>query len=168
MQAHPELNKTERKRLCRVLDCKKLSMKSCTHAAQNDLLPLRLVVQVLFFEQARASASDGKLTKMPSNIKALLTAYGIDPSTHAAQLSTTTSINTDESWNANSFKAPKSTKNSTLRMKIDEDDFDESNDVVCDGFGRNSRFKGFCSHPTKPKRMFSKFWSTNGNTTQKN
>ncbi|CAK8561951.1 unnamed protein product [Lathyrus sativus] len=169
LKAHPELKKTERKRLCRVLDCKKLSMKTCAHAAQNDLLPLRLVVQVLFFEQARASASDGKLTKMPSNIKALLTAYGNDPSTHAAQLSTSTSIKTDGNWNVNSFKAPKSTKNSsTLRTKIAEDDFEESNDVVCDGFGRNSRFKGFCSHPTKPKRMFSKFWSTNGSTTQKN
>ncbi|CAI8608767.1 unnamed protein product [Vicia faba] len=168
LKAHPELNKTERKRLCRVLDCKKLSMKSCTHAAQNDLLPLRLVVQVLFFEQARAASSDGKLTKMPSNIKALLTSYGIDPSTHASQLSTTTSINTDDNWNVNSFEAPKSTKNSTLRTKIAEDDLDESPDMVCDRFVRNSRLKSLCSRPTKPKRMFSKFWSTNGNTTQKN
>lgn len=173
MQAHPELNKSERKRLCRVLDCKKLSMKSCTHAAQNDLLPLRLVVQVLFFEQARAAAaSDGKLTKMPSNIKALLTSYGIDPSTYASQLSRTTSLNTDDRWNANSLiKARKSTKNSTLRIKIVEDDLDESPHMVCDGFGKNSRLKALCSHPTKPKRMFSKFWSTNGSTsctTQKN
>ncbi|XP_058772112.1 BTB/POZ domain-containing protein At1g67900-like [Vicia villosa] len=172
LRVHPELNKSERKRLCRVLDCKKLSVKSCTHAAQNDLLPLRLVVQVLFFEQARAAAaSDGKLTKMPSNIKALLASYGIDPSTYASELSRTTSINTDDSWKANPFKAPKSTKNSTLRIEIVEDDLGECPHMVCDGFGKNSRLKALCSHPTKPKRIFSKFWSTNGSTsctTQKN
>ena len=44
------------------------------HAAQNELLPLRVVVQVLFFEQARAAQAGGKVTDLPTNIKALLTA----------------------------------------------------------------------------------------------
>uniref|UniRef100_A0A0V0GY21 Putative ovule protein n=1 Tax=Solanum chacoense TaxID=4108 RepID=A0A0V0GY21_SOLCH len=48
LTGHPGLNKSERKRLCRILDCKKLSMDVCMHAAQNELLPLRVVVQVLF------------------------------------------------------------------------------------------------------------------------
>lgn len=34
-----------------MLDCQKLTIEACTHAAQNERLPLRAVVQVLFFEQ---------------------------------------------------------------------------------------------------------------------
>ncbi|CAJ2636251.1 unnamed protein product [Trifolium pratense] len=165
LKVHPELNKSERKRLCRILDCKKLSMSSCMHAAQNELLPLRLVVQVLFFEQARAAKTCGKVSSISSNIKALLTSYGIDPSKHAAQLSTTTSIHTDDNWSVNGFKSP--TK-STLRMKLAEDDLDENNDVASNRIGKSSRFKSFCALPTKPKRMFNKLWFTNKSTTQKN
>jgi hypothetical protein len=138
------------------------------HAAQNELLPLRLVVQVLFFEQARAASNGGKVTNISSNIKALLTSYGIDSSKHAAQLSTSTSIHASDNWSVNGLNSPKSTNNTTLRMKLAEDDFDENNDVSSIGIGRSSRFKGFCSLPTKPKRMFSKLWSTNRSTTQKN
>jgi hypothetical protein len=29
------------------MDCKKLSMEACMHAATNDRLPLRIVVQVI-------------------------------------------------------------------------------------------------------------------------
>jgi hypothetical protein len=138
------------------------------HAAQNELLPLRLVVQVLFFEQARAAKTGGKVTSISSNIKALLTSYGIDPSKHAAQLSTATSIHTDDNWSVNGSKSPKSTKNSTLRMKLAEDDLDENTDVASNGIGKSSRFKAFCALPAKPKRMFNKLWSSNKSTTQKN
>lgn len=34
-----------------MVDCRKLTMEACTHAAQNERLPLRAVLQVLFFEQ---------------------------------------------------------------------------------------------------------------------
>nr|KYP45028.1 Root phototropism protein 3 [Cajanus cajan] len=167
LKAHPELNKSERKRLCRILDCKKLSMEACMHAAQNELLPLRVVVQVLFFEQARAAASGGKVSDMPSNLKALLTAHGIDPSKHKAPLSTTTSIHADDNWSVSGFKTPKSTRNPTLRMKLAEDDLDE-NVVPRDEIGRTSRFKGLLAFPTQPKRMFSKLWATNKSATEKN
>ncbi|KAI4314397.1 hypothetical protein L6164_027310 [Bauhinia variegata] len=168
LKAHPELNKSERKRLCRILDCKKLSMEACMHAAQNELLPLRVVVQVLFFEQARAAKAGGKVTDLPSNIKALLAAHGIDPSKHAATLSTTTSIHGDDQWSTVSgFKSPKS-RTSTLRMKLAEDDDLDENDIPRDGVARTSKFKAFCALPTQPKRMLSKFWSTNRSTTEKN
>ncbi|KAL5165746.1 BTB/POZ domain-containing protein [Glycine soja] len=167
LKAHPELSKSERKRLCRILDCKKLSMEACMHAAQNELLPLRVVVQVLFFEQARAAAAGGKVSDMPSNIKALLTAHGIDPSKHTAPLSTTTSIHADDNWSVSGFKSPKSTtRNPTLRMKLAEDDLDE-NVVPRDEIGRTSKFKGL-GLPTQPKRMFSKLWATNRSATEKN
>lgn len=35
------------------MNCQKLSLEASTHAAQNERLPLRMVVQVLFFEQLR-------------------------------------------------------------------------------------------------------------------
>jgi hypothetical protein len=54
-QAHPMLTEHERKRLCRVMDCQKLSLDACMHAAQNERLPLRVVVQVLFSEQVKIS-----------------------------------------------------------------------------------------------------------------
>ena len=34
-----------------VVDWRKLTVEACTHAAQNERLPLRAVLQVLFFEQ---------------------------------------------------------------------------------------------------------------------
>ncbi|KAI5016084.1 hypothetical protein ZWY2020_005935 [Hordeum vulgare] len=40
-----------------LMDVKKLSKEASIHAAQNDRLPLRVVVQVLFFEQMRAAAA---------------------------------------------------------------------------------------------------------------
>uniref|UniRef100_A0A2P2LY16 Root phototropism protein 3 n=1 Tax=Rhizophora mucronata TaxID=61149 RepID=A0A2P2LY16_RHIMU len=55
LKAHPMLSEHERKRLCRVIDCQKLSMEACMHAAQNERLPLRVVVQVLFSEQVKIS-----------------------------------------------------------------------------------------------------------------
>ncbi|KAL1812120.1 hypothetical protein ACET3Z_022185 [Daucus carota] len=55
LKAHPTLSEHERKRLCRVMDCQKLSIDACLHAAQNERLPLRVVVQVLFSEQVKIS-----------------------------------------------------------------------------------------------------------------
>uniref|UniRef100_A0A6N2N6A0 NPH3 domain-containing protein n=1 Tax=Salix viminalis TaxID=40686 RepID=A0A6N2N6A0_SALVM len=166
LKAHPELNKSERKRLCRTLDCKKLSVEACMHAAQNELLPLRVVVQVLFFEQARAAMGGGKVTELPSNIKALLAAHNIDPSRPTAALSTTTSIQAEDQWSVSGFKSPRS-KVSSLKMKMAEDELDES-DLQSDGLGRISKFKALRALPTRPKRMFSKLMSINRSSSEKN
>ncbi|CAH8357703.1 unnamed protein product [Eruca vesicaria subsp. sativa] len=48
---HRDLTETEKMDVCRVLDCKKLSPEACEHASKNEKLPLRIVVQVLFFAQ---------------------------------------------------------------------------------------------------------------------
>lgn len=167
LKAHPDLNKSERKRLCRILDCKKLSMEACMHAAQNELLPLRVVVQVLFFEQARAAMAGGKVTELPSNLKALLATQGIDPSRPPAPLSTTTTIPAEDQWSVSGLKSPKS-RMSTLRMKLAEDDDLDDNDMHPDGINRNSRLKALCALPTRPKRMFSKLWSINRSASEKN
>ncbi|GAB4853233.1 26S proteasome regulatory subunit 6B [Ancistrocladus abbreviatus] len=84
LKAHPTLSEHERKRLCRVMDCQKLSMDACMHAAQNERLPLRVVVQVLFSEQVKisnaianstlkeATAGESHYQPMVSNRKTLL------------------------------------------------------------------------------------------------
>ncbi|KAF5961268.1 hypothetical protein HYC85_002477 [Camellia sinensis] len=51
LKAHPLISEAEREKICGLMDCQKLTLDACTHAAQNERLPLRAVVQVLFFEQ---------------------------------------------------------------------------------------------------------------------
>ncbi|KAF5475012.1 hypothetical protein F2P56_006861 [Juglans regia] len=55
LKEHADLSKADKKRLCRSLDCQKLSPEVRAHAVKNERLPLRTVVQVLFFEQERGS-----------------------------------------------------------------------------------------------------------------
>ncbi|XP_076910414.1 BTB/POZ domain-containing protein At3g44820-like [Bidens hawaiensis] len=50
-EAHPWLPEKEKEQLCHAIDCKKLSVDACAHVSQNKRLPLRFVLQVLFFEQ---------------------------------------------------------------------------------------------------------------------
>ncbi|GJN23193.1 hypothetical protein PR202_gb10820 [Eleusine coracana subsp. coracana] len=51
LKAHPGLTEEEKEKVSGVVDGRKLTLEACTHAAQNERLPLRAVVQVLFFEQ---------------------------------------------------------------------------------------------------------------------
>lgn len=65
-----------------MMDCQKLSIDACMHAAQNERLPLRVVVQVLFSEQVKISnamantslkeAGESHYQPMVSNRKSLL------------------------------------------------------------------------------------------------
>ncbi|URE32358.1 BTB POZ domain-containing protein [Musa troglodytarum] len=50
---HPNLKDSERYRLCKTIDCQKLSQEACSHAAQNERLPIQMAVQVLYLEQIR-------------------------------------------------------------------------------------------------------------------
>ncbi|VAH80300.1 unnamed protein product [Triticum turgidum subsp. durum] len=87
LKSHPWLSESEREQLCRLMNCQKLSLEACTHAAQNERLPLRVVVQVLFFEQLRlrtsiagwffvsdnaATATDGAHLHHPGNAGAIV------------------------------------------------------------------------------------------------
>ncbi|KAK9165944.1 hypothetical protein Scep_001135 [Stephania cephalantha] len=53
MSVHPSLSDMEKKKVCSLMDCQKLSREACAHAAQNDRLPVQTVVQVLYYEQQR-------------------------------------------------------------------------------------------------------------------
>lgn len=50
-KVHPWLPDEEKEQLCNIIDYQKLSIDACAHASQNQHLPLRVVLQVLFFEQ---------------------------------------------------------------------------------------------------------------------
>ncbi|XP_073277193.1 phototropic-responsive NPH3 family protein NPY4-like [Primulina huaijiensis] len=93
MKEHPGLSKSEKKKICRLIDCKKLSADACTHAVRNERLPLRVVVQVLFFEQARAAAASGgsSTSDLPGSSRSLLPG-----GSYGSSRSATT--NTDEDW----------------------------------------------------------------------
>lgn len=63
LKAHPSLTDEERKKVCSLMDCQKLSREACAHAAQNERLPVQTVVQVLFCEQQRfRDATSGSFT----------------------------------------------------------------------------------------------------------
>ncbi|KAJ7003170.1 coleoptile phototropism protein 1 [Populus alba x Populus x berolinensis] len=53
LKAHPGVSKQERKVLFRLIDSRKLSQEASLHAAQNERLPVRAVIQVLFSEQTK-------------------------------------------------------------------------------------------------------------------
>ncbi|KAL2899738.1 hypothetical protein RDABS01_024820 [Bienertia sinuspersici] len=44
-RAHPMLTEDERKKLCKYIDCQKLSQEACNHAAQNDRLPVQMTIE---------------------------------------------------------------------------------------------------------------------------
>ncbi|KAK4491145.1 hypothetical protein RD792_001869 [Penstemon davidsonii] len=93
LKEHPGINKSERKKICKLMDTKKLSAEACMHAVQNERLPLRVVVQVLFFEQVRAAASSGSSTPdLPRAIKDL------NSNSYGSSRSVTT--NNEEDWDA--------------------------------------------------------------------
>ncbi|GMP99677.1 hypothetical protein CsSME_00047060 [Camellia sinensis var. sinensis] len=53
LKVHPNMKDSECYRLCKTIDCQKLSQETCSHAAQNERLPVQMAVQVLYFEQIR-------------------------------------------------------------------------------------------------------------------
>lgn len=47
------MKESERYRLCKTIDCQKMTQEACSHAAQNERIPVQMAVQVLYFEQMR-------------------------------------------------------------------------------------------------------------------
>ncbi|KAK4260157.1 hypothetical protein QN277_003307 [Acacia crassicarpa] len=80
LKAHPDLSDMEKKKVCSVMDCQKLSREACAHAAQNDRLPVQTVVQVLYYEQQRLrdamNGSEGE--ESAASIPSKLNVYSAD------------------------------------------------------------------------------------------
>ncbi|KAJ1282331.1 hypothetical protein BS78_03G043600 [Paspalum vaginatum] len=53
LKAHPNTAKEERKSLCRLIDARKLTADAAAHAVQNERMPVRSVMQVLFSEHGK-------------------------------------------------------------------------------------------------------------------
>ncbi|KAK1318009.1 BTB/POZ domain-containing protein [Acorus calamus] len=51
LQEHPETSQEEKALICKHLNCQKLSQETRIEAVQNELMPLRLIVQALFIQQ---------------------------------------------------------------------------------------------------------------------
>ncbi|ESW19568.1 hypothetical protein PHAVU_006G136000 [Phaseolus vulgaris] len=65
LKVHPDLSKADKKRLCGILECQRLTPEVRAHAVKNEFLPLRTVVQLLYFEQEKDSmeTTSSKLQK---------------------------------------------------------------------------------------------------------
>ncbi|KAM0845989.1 hypothetical protein ACQ4PT_055974 [Festuca glaucescens] len=94
LKEHPSLSKSEKKRLCGLMDCKKLTAEASSHAVQNERLPLRVVVQVLSFEQLRASAAsaDAAASLLPERTATPTAAPGRLPRRQRRQRTTSGSV----------------------------------------------------------------------------
>ncbi|XVF37380.1 hypothetical protein REPUB_Repub20aG0003000 [Reevesia pubescens] len=73
LKAHPVISDHECKKLCKFIDCQKLSQEASNHAAKNERLPVQMAVGVLYFEQLRlrsalsGSCGDGFLSQKISS-----------------------------------------------------------------------------------------------------
>lgn len=70
----------EKKKVCSVMDCQKLSREACAHAAQNDRLPVQTVVQVLYYEQQRLrdAMNGGEGEESAPSVASKLNVYSAD------------------------------------------------------------------------------------------
>ncbi|KAJ7967565.1 BTB/POZ domain-containing protein [Quillaja saponaria] len=155
LKEHPGISKSDRKRICKLMDCKKLSVDACMHAVQNERLPLRVVVQVLYFEQVRVAASSGTSTPdLPKGFKDLKSG------SHGSSRSATT--NTEDDWDAvASAEELKAVKKELASLRLSngvggsERDADTKNSI---DKAAMSKMKGLL----KTKKMFAKLWSSKG------
>nr|XP_010316013.1 BTB/POZ domain-containing protein NPY3 isoform X2 [Solanum lycopersicum] len=156
LKEHPGITKSERKRICKLMDCRKLSAEACMHAVQNERLPLRVVVQVLFFEQARATTSSGggSTPDLAGTIKSLLPGES-----HGSSRSATT--NTDEDWDAvptaEELKALKG-ELATLRLRDKEAGCNDTNSIDIK-MSVEKVIGGKAKGLIMSKKLFSKLWS---------
>ncbi|KAL8528805.1 hypothetical protein ACS0TY_006314 [Phlomoides rotata] len=144
LKEHPGLTKSEKKRICRLMDCKKLSAEACMHAVQNERLPMRVIVQVLFFEQARIAAATGYSTPdVPGSVRAMLPRGSCGSSRSAT-------TNSDEDWDGDQTSEELKGELASLRLRNKGDSGLKLNDAKLNGDKVTSK---------KVKKMFSRLWS---------
>jgi len=151
LKEHPGLSKSEKKRLCALMDSKKLSADASAHAVQNERLPLRVVVQVLFFEQVRQSSASATV---PSAARSFLLPRE-DGTSCGSSRSATTTATEDEQW-AGVVGAPTSTSGgdaSSLRS------VSLAASKRGDSAGGKKKAKGGAVVPAPAKRVLGKLWS---------
>ncbi|KAK8513523.1 hypothetical protein V6N13_002261 [Hibiscus sabdariffa] len=133
LKEHTRLTKAERKELCSLIEVKKLTMDASMHAAQNDRLPLRVVVQVLYFEQVRAA----------SGVKSL---------NNKSHDNSRFTMSTDEEWEKTAAEDCNSIKKQTNQIEIKEDD-----SKLVKKNSKNSK-SGIQLLPSRSRKIFDKLW----------
>lgn len=124
------MSKGEKKKLCGLMDVKRLTIEASMHAAQNDRLPLRVVVQVLYFEQLRAAATSAQRS-----------------SSISCSRTTTT---TDDG-------APAKENGKSLRSQMDKTK--RMSEELRLGAGKKSGRSGGQLLPSRSRRIFDKIWA---------
>lgn len=137
------MGKSDKKRLCGLMDCKKLSPDACAHAVQNERLPLRIVVQVLYHEQTRASAA------------ATIRADSIGIGSYESSRSGATT-NTEDEWDGVMAVEDLSLSNKTT--KLDKCDTAGTTGAEKNHKGSNGRVKG----ASTPKKAVGKMVPSKG------
>uniref|UniRef100_A0A7C9DST1 NPH3 domain-containing protein n=2 Tax=Opuntia streptacantha TaxID=393608 RepID=A0A7C9DST1_OPUST len=122
------------------MDVKKLTIDASMHAAQNDRLPLRVVVQVLYFEQVRTTA------KGPHN----------STSQNTSSL-TPNEEKDDEEWDQRDLETCKSLRKQMDKMKILETKELHTNQKMAKKNSKNSR-SGAQLLPSRSRRIFDRLW----------
>ncbi|XP_058724933.1 BTB/POZ domain-containing protein NPY1 isoform X2 [Vicia villosa] len=133
LKEHQSLTKSEKKNICGLMNVKKLTADASAHAAQNERLPVRVVVQVLYFEQVRAAAS----TRAFASPRSLL--------------------NGDADYEKTLGGSCHSLMRQTSRMKIKDDEFRRSVRLSKKS-SKNSK-TGMQLLPSRSRRIFDKIWN---------
>lgn len=145
------------------MDCKKLSVDACMHAVQNERLPIRIVVQVLYFEHVRTAATSGTTTpdvpkgptKDPNNVS-----HSSSKSGTTTTITTNTEDDLDAVATAEELTALRK-ELASLRLSNGDKDGDSkpnTDKVVM------SKMKGLL----KSKRSFIKLWASKGGVGENN
>ena len=142
------MTKADKKKICSLLDVKKLTTDASMHAAQNERLPLRVVVQVLYFEQVRAASAAASAT------------VAHHPNTTPCSVTTNTNTNEEcceKPANAAAVRENcKSLRNQVSRMKLNEEF--RGNGKLAKKSSRSSR-SGIQLLPSRSRRIFDKLWA---------
>ncbi|KAH7845318.1 hypothetical protein Vadar_000584 [Vaccinium darrowii] len=133
---HPNLTKTERKKICGLMDVKQLTMDASTHAAQNELLPLRVVVQVLYSEQLKAAA-------------------GFHSNYSDSQETSNSTTKTEEEWEKKQPDEGKSLEKQMSQVQVKDGEIPRNGKLVK---GSKSRGSGIQLMPSRSRRIFDKLW----------
>ncbi|KAK7352637.1 hypothetical protein VNO80_18061 [Phaseolus coccineus] len=139
LKEHPELTKAERKKLCGLMDVRKLTADASMHAAQNECLPLRVVVQVLFFDQVRSSIS-------------------FQPLSHNSMYDPSRSpMNRDEGCKKTVGDNCQPLKNQMSHLRVKDEEL-HKNGKLGKKNSKNSK-SGLQLLPSRSRRIFDKLWS---------
>ncbi|KAJ4826475.1 hypothetical protein Tsubulata_019444 [Turnera subulata] len=137
LKEHSSLTKAERKKICGLMDVKKLTLDASMHAAQNDRLPLRVVVQVLFFEQVRAAA-------------------GVQALSNSARDTSNSTTYTDEEYDKAAVADDGKSLKKQGSQKVRDEDSRRKNGKLLKN-SKSSR-SGMQLLPSRSRRIFDKLW----------